>query len=130
MLVTDVAGPFPMDLHSCQYMLTLRDHTSTYIWCDMLSTQAVVPHKVISWVEHIENTLGRYPKQIRLDNAPEYTGTLRKLLKPILGLRLLASGLYLQPHPEFQSKKCPLQKLYGVEPDPNALYPFGAKAIV
>jgi hypothetical protein len=32
--------------------------------------------------------------------------------------------------PNSKVKTCPLQKLYGVEPDPNALYPFGAKALV
>jgi hypothetical protein len=83
MLVTDVAGPFPMDLHGHQYMVTLRDHASTYIWNDTVATRDQVPNLIVSWVEHIHNTLGKYPKQIRCDNAPEYTSTLRKLIKPM-----------------------------------------------
>jgi hypothetical protein len=76
MLVTDVAGPFPMDLHGHSYMVTLQDHASTYIWNDTIATLANVPHKILHWVKHIKNALGRYPKQICSDNALEYVLTL------------------------------------------------------
>jgi hypothetical protein len=97
MLVTDVAGPFPMDLRGCQYILTLRDHASMFRWCDMLPTQEDVPAKILSRVEHIDNTLGRYPKQIWSNNAPEYTATLQKLLKP--------TGILLAPVTPYSPKK-------------------------
>jgi hypothetical protein len=42
---------------------------------------------------------------------------------------LTASYIYNRI-PNSKVKTCPLQKLYGVEPNPNKLYPFGAKAIV
>ncbi|PLW27024.1 hypothetical protein PCASD_24602 [Puccinia coronata f. sp. avenae] len=34
------------------------------IWNNTLPSQADVPQKILSWVEHTKNTLGKYPKQI------------------------------------------------------------------
>jgi hypothetical protein len=153
-------------------MLTLRNHASTYIWCDILPTRAGVPHKMLLWVEHIRNTFGRFPKQIRSDNAPKYVHTLKKLLQPtgvllepvvpyspeqngeaervnrilgdmartmlhesrmprmFWGYAYQTAGYIYNRIPNSKVKTCPLQKLYGIEPDPNSLYPFGAEAIV
>jgi hypothetical protein len=82
LLVSDVAGPFPYDISGRRYLLTLRDHATTYIWTAILVTRDQVPAQIMEWVENIKTTLGRYPKCIRTNNAPEYTGTLKKLLKP------------------------------------------------
>jgi hypothetical protein len=46
------------------------------------------------------------------------------------GYAYLTAGYIYNRIPNSKVKTCPLQKLYGVEPDPNALYPFGAEAIV
>ncbi|POW08205.1 hypothetical protein PSTT_07720 [Puccinia striiformis] len=83
LLVTDIAGPFPEDIFGKKYVLTMRDHASTYIWIGILEARADAPAKILEWIHHLKNTLGRMPKCLRSDNAPEYTGTLRKHLNAI-----------------------------------------------
>ncbi|KAI7953425.1 hypothetical protein MJO28_005972 [Puccinia striiformis f. sp. tritici] len=83
LLVTDIAGPFPEDIAGRKYVLTMRDHASTYIWIGIIETRADAPAKILEWIHHLKNTLGWLPKCLRSDNAPEYTGTLRKALNNI-----------------------------------------------
>ncbi|KAI7959546.1 hypothetical protein MJO28_003337 [Puccinia striiformis f. sp. tritici] len=83
LLVTDIAGPFPEDIAGRKYVLTMRDHASTYIWIGIIETRADAPAKISEWIHHLKNTLGRLPKCLRSDNAPEYTGTLKKALNGI-----------------------------------------------
>ncbi|POW09865.1 hypothetical protein PSTT_06471 [Puccinia striiformis] len=83
LLVTDIAGPFPEDITGKKYVLTMRDHASTYIWTGILETRSDAPAKILEWIHHLKNTLGRMPKVLRSDNAPEYTGTLAKHLNKI-----------------------------------------------
>ena len=60
----------------------MRDHATTYIWTAVLASRDQVPAQIMEWINNIKTTFGKYPKHIRTNNAPEYTGTLRKLLKP------------------------------------------------
>ncbi|POW08747.1 hypothetical protein PSTT_07242 [Puccinia striiformis] len=83
LLVTDIAGPFPEDLAGRKYVLTMRDHVSTYIWIGIIETRADAPAKILEWIYHLKNTLGKLPKCLRSDNAPEYTGTLKKALNNV-----------------------------------------------
>ncbi|POW01362.1 hypothetical protein PSHT_12574 [Puccinia striiformis] len=83
LLVTDIAGPFPEDIAGRKYVLTMRDHFSTYIWIGIIETRADAPAKILEWIHHLKNTLGKMPKCLRSDNAPEFTGTLKKALHNI-----------------------------------------------
>ncbi|KAI7953614.1 hypothetical protein MJO28_006161 [Puccinia striiformis f. sp. tritici] len=83
LLVTDIAGPFPNNIIGRKYVLTMRDHASTYIWIGILETRSDAPGKILEWIHHLKNTLGLLPKCLRSDNAPEYTGTLKKALNNI-----------------------------------------------
>ncbi|KAI7944156.1 hypothetical protein MJO28_011684 [Puccinia striiformis f. sp. tritici] len=97
LFVSDVMGPLPLDLSGCAYMLTLRDHFSTYTWCAPIAARADVPEKICQWLAHLKARLGRYPSYIRCDNAPEYIHTLRSRLKPL--------GVILAPVPPYSPKQ-------------------------
>jgi hypothetical protein len=62
--MTDVAGPFNMDINGCQYIITFRDHASTYTYCALMATCHEVPDKIMAWVLHLKNTVGRTPSYI------------------------------------------------------------------
>ncbi|PLW35803.1 hypothetical protein PCASD_15704 [Puccinia coronata f. sp. avenae] len=81
--MTDVAGPFTMDINGCRYILTFRDHASTYTYCALMATRHEVPDKVMAWVLHLKNTVGKTPSYIRCDNAAEYVGNLRERLDEV-----------------------------------------------
>ncbi|KAI7946803.1 hypothetical protein MJO29_011330 [Puccinia striiformis f. sp. tritici] len=83
LLVTDIAGPFPEDIAGRKYVLTMRDHASTYVWISTIETRSDAPAKILEWIHHLKNALGILPKCLRSDNAPEYTGTLKKALNKI-----------------------------------------------
>jgi hypothetical protein len=59
--MTDVAGPFPIDINGCLYIITFRDHTSTYTFCNVMASRSEVPDKVMAWVLHLKNTVGHTP---------------------------------------------------------------------
>ncbi|KAI7934378.1 hypothetical protein MJO28_017095 [Puccinia striiformis f. sp. tritici] len=82
-IIHHIAGPFPNNITGRKYVLTLRNHASTYIWIGILETRADAPGKILEWIHHLKNTLGLVPKCLRSDNAPEYTGTLKKALNNI-----------------------------------------------
>ncbi|PLW18521.1 hypothetical protein PCASD_23785, partial [Puccinia coronata f. sp. avenae] len=81
--MTDVAGPFTMDINGCRYILTFRDHASTYTYCALMATRHKVPDKVMAWVLHLKNTVGKTPSYIRCDNAAEYVGNLHERLDEV-----------------------------------------------
>ncbi|PLW38596.1 hypothetical protein PCANC_16527 [Puccinia coronata f. sp. avenae] len=81
--MTDVAGPFTMDINGCRYIITFRDHTSTYTYCALMATRHKVPDKIMAWVLHLKNTVGQTPLYIRCDNAAEYVGGLKERLDEV-----------------------------------------------
>ncbi|KNZ61790.1 uncharacterized protein VP01_1357g1, partial [Puccinia sorghi] len=38
--MTDVAGPFDTDINGCCFLLTMRDHTGTYTFCEVLASRS------------------------------------------------------------------------------------------
>jgi hypothetical protein len=81
--MTNVAGPFTMDINGCRYIITFRDHASTYTYCALMATQHKVPNKIMAWVLHLKNTVGCTPLYIRCDNAAEYIGNLCERLNEV-----------------------------------------------
>ncbi|PLW56744.1 hypothetical protein PCANC_01718 [Puccinia coronata f. sp. avenae] len=81
--MTDVAGPFNMDINGCQYLITFCDHASTYTYCAIMATQQEVPDKIMAWVLHLKTALGRAPAYLRCDNAAEYVGNLKERLAEV-----------------------------------------------
>jgi hypothetical protein len=45
--MTDVAGRFNMDISGCRFLIIMRDHTSTYTFCDIMASQSKVPGKIM-----------------------------------------------------------------------------------
>lgn len=172
-MVSDVAGPFEHDISGRRYIVTLRDHASTYTYCTSMIAKSDVPEKIMNWMHHLKNKFGRYPAYLRCDNAPEYVESLKPLLDKV-GVTLAPVTPYSpQQNGEAErlnrtlgdmartmlhesdlprkfwsyaystaaymhnripnsrtGNKCPIQIFYGTDPDPNSIYPFGAKAIV
>ena len=94
--MTNVAGPFPIDINGCHYIITFWDHTSTYTFCAVRSSQSEVPDKIMAWVLHLKNTLGRTPSYLCCNNAAEYVGNLKQQLAEV-GTELAPISPY---HPE------------------------------
>jgi hypothetical protein len=51
--MTDVAGPFTMDINGCKYLITFRDHASTHTFCAVMASREEVPNKIMAWVLHL-----------------------------------------------------------------------------
>jgi hypothetical protein len=83
LFMTDVDGPFNMDINGCRYLITLRDHASTYTFCNIMTTRHKVPNKIMAWVLHLRTTLGRAPVYLRCNNAAEYVGNLCERLEEV-----------------------------------------------
>lgn len=76
--MTDVAGPFNTDINRCCFLLTMRDHASTYTFCDVLVSRSEVPKKILAWVTHLKNTCGKTPSYLRCNNAAKYVNDLKE----------------------------------------------------
>jgi hypothetical protein len=81
--MTNVAGPFNMDINGCRYLITFRDHASTYTYCAIMTTQQEVPDKIMAWFLHMKKALGSTPAYFRCNNAPEYVGNLKEHLAEV-----------------------------------------------
>ncbi|PLW23871.1 hypothetical protein PCASD_14694 [Puccinia coronata f. sp. avenae] len=170
--MTDVAGPFNMDINGCRYLITFRDHASTYTYCAIMTSCHEVPDKIMAWVLHLKTALGRAPAYLRCDNAAEYVGNLcdrlaevgtvlapispyhpqqngeakranwtfgdmartmlhdSKLPKIYWSYAYLTAAYIHNRIPNSRVETSPFEKLYGIKPSPNELYPFGSRAIV
>ncbi|KAI7953418.1 hypothetical protein MJO28_005965 [Puccinia striiformis f. sp. tritici] len=73
LLVTDVLGPLDPDVHGNRFLLTVRDHATTYSFVFPMKTRSDVPHIIIALVKKITSFFGTSPRYIRCDNAKEYT---------------------------------------------------------
>jgi hypothetical protein len=38
-----------MDINGCRYIITFRDHASTYTYCALMATRHEVPDKIMAW---------------------------------------------------------------------------------
>jgi hypothetical protein len=62
--MTDIAGPFDIDINGCRYLLTMRDHASTYTYAAVIPKMTEVPNKIMSWVKHLKNVCGWTPSYL------------------------------------------------------------------
>jgi hypothetical protein len=81
--VSDVIGPLNLDINGCRFLVTLRDHASTYTFCAPMASRAEVPAKIMKWLRHFKTTLGRAPAYLRCDNALEYIKSLKPQLESV-----------------------------------------------
>lgn len=57
-----------------------RDHATTYTFGAALKSRSEVPEKIMSWIHHLNNSMGKFPVFVQSDNAAEYIGPLRNQL--------------------------------------------------
>jgi hypothetical protein len=107
--MTDVAGPFPIDINGCRYVITFRDHTSTYTFCNVMASRSKVPDKVMAWVLHLKNTVGCTPAYLWCNNVAEYVGSLCDRLTEV-GTELAPISPY---HPEQNGKAEHVNRNFG-----------------
>ncbi|MBW0538261.1 hypothetical protein O181_077976 [Austropuccinia psidii MF-1] len=81
LLVSDVAGPFPADPAGNRFLLALRDHASTFILTAALKYRKDVPSRIVEWVKFLYGRTGRFPAQLRTDNAGKYSAALEAELR-------------------------------------------------
>ncbi|MBW0571130.1 hypothetical protein O181_110845, partial [Austropuccinia psidii MF-1] len=173
LLVSDVIGTFDKDPEGNRFLLTLRDHASTYTFTAALKSRADIPEKIIFWVKFLFNLLRRYPERVCLDNAGEYSGKLVKELSA-LGIQWIPTEPYrpdqngeaerlnrtigdmartmlhsiklpatlwsfayscaTHVHNRLPNKRVapltPMECIFNIQPNPDQLFPFGARAIV
>ncbi|MBW0526958.1 hypothetical protein O181_066673 [Austropuccinia psidii MF-1] len=73
LLVSDIMGPFMDDAQGFQYLLTIRDHVSTYSIVYSLKSRLEAPEAILDAVTQLQVRLGATPKALRTDNAREFT---------------------------------------------------------
>jgi hypothetical protein len=107
--MTNVAGLFNMNINGCCYLITFRDHASTYTYCAIMATRQEVPDKIMAWVLCLKTALGRTPTYFCCDNAAEYVGNLKE--------RLAEVGTILAPispyHPQQNSEAEQANRTFG-----------------
>ncbi|MBW0494048.1 hypothetical protein O181_033763 [Austropuccinia psidii MF-1] len=79
LLVSDIMGPFSGDLQGFRYLLTVRDHVSTYSVVYPLKARSKAPDAVLDAIRQLQVRLCLTPKALRTDNAKEFTSSLAKL---------------------------------------------------
>jgi hypothetical protein len=54
--MTDVAGTFNMDINGCRFLITMRDHASTYTFCDVMAGRSKVPDTTYPTIYPVRDT--------------------------------------------------------------------------
>jgi hypothetical protein len=81
--MADVAGPFTTNINGCKYLINFRDHASNYTFCAVMGSRNKVPDKIMAWVLHLQNTVGRTPLYLCCNNAAKYVGNLKEHLEAV-----------------------------------------------
>ncbi|MBW0466506.1 hypothetical protein O181_006221 [Austropuccinia psidii MF-1] len=74
-LVSDILGPFEVDKDGFRYLLTLRDHATTYSFVAPMHSRSDVLLYLKDWISLIHVQCHCYPKTIRTDNAKEFVSS-------------------------------------------------------
>jgi hypothetical protein len=94
LFVTDVLGPLEPDPFGNQYLLTARNHASTYSFVYPMKNQGEVSDLIIQLIKRLVTQFGKPPKFIQSNNAKEYTShKLLEFSKPV-GIQLIFSSPY------------------------------------
>ncbi|MBW0502543.1 hypothetical protein O181_042258 [Austropuccinia psidii MF-1] len=83
LLVSNIAGPFERDPAGNCFLLTLRDHASTFTFPAALKSQEEVPEKILFWVKFLSNHLNKNPITLHRYNAGEYSKKLQEQLNQL-----------------------------------------------
>ncbi|MBW0528880.1 hypothetical protein O181_068595 [Austropuccinia psidii MF-1] len=75
LLVLDIMGPFADDAQGLRYLLTIRDHVSTYSIVYPLKSCSEAPEAILDAINQLQVHLGTTPKGLQTDNAWEFTST-------------------------------------------------------
>ena len=81
--VLDFIGPLNLDINGCRYLVTVRDHATTYTFCAPMANRSEVPAKIVTWIKHLKTVIGKAPSYLRCNNALEYTKSLKPQLEAI-----------------------------------------------
>ncbi|MBW0536547.1 hypothetical protein O181_076262, partial [Austropuccinia psidii MF-1] len=96
LLVSDILGPFEVDKDGSRYLLTLRDHATTYSFVAPIHSRSDVLLYLKDWISLIHVQCHRYPKTIRTDNAKEFVSSLFSQFLASKGI-ILAPSLPYSP---------------------------------
>ncbi|MBW0465817.1 hypothetical protein O181_005532 [Austropuccinia psidii MF-1] len=141
LLVSDIMGPFTQDPQGYRYLLTIRDHVSTYSIVYPLKSRS----DALDAIAHLKLGISFHPL---LPYSPQENGKAKRLNRTLgdMARAMLsesgmpdcfwqfayASACYL--HNLLPNRRCPdsspHQVLYGHPPSIVTLYPFGKRAIV
>ncbi|MBW0498256.1 hypothetical protein O181_037971 [Austropuccinia psidii MF-1] len=95
LLVSDVLGPFEYKVQVFWYLLTLRDHVSTYSIIYPLKSRLDAPAAILDEIKQLQVCTGLTPKALRTDNAREFTSTSFANSLVALGITFCPSLPYL-----------------------------------
>ncbi|MBW0493437.1 hypothetical protein O181_033152 [Austropuccinia psidii MF-1] len=95
LMMSDVLGLMPiLDLHHNKYILTLRNHFSTFVFCFPIKTRDQVPKVLTKTFALIHSVFGKSVKFLRTDNAKEYMGQNFKISLMSMGTQQLFTCPY------------------------------------
>ncbi|MBW0503459.1 hypothetical protein O181_043174 [Austropuccinia psidii MF-1] len=95
LMMSYVLGPMPIvDIHQNRYILTLRDHFSTFVFCFPIKTRDQVPKMLLDTFHLIKSVFGNSAKFLRTDNAKEYMGQNFRISLTAIGTQQLFSCPY------------------------------------
>ncbi|MBW0513893.1 hypothetical protein O181_053608 [Austropuccinia psidii MF-1] len=77
--VSDVMGPFATNPQGFHYLVTVRDHASTYSVVYPLKALSDSPEAILDAIKQFQVRLQLAPKALWMDNAWEFTSSLAKL---------------------------------------------------
>ncbi|MBW0470853.1 hypothetical protein O181_010568, partial [Austropuccinia psidii MF-1] len=83
LLVSDVVDPFEKDPAGNRFLLTMRDHASTFTFTAPLKSRGEVPERIIFWVKFLTNHLNKRPVILRSDNTGKYSKKLKEQLNQL-----------------------------------------------
>ncbi|MBW0488810.1 hypothetical protein O181_028525 [Austropuccinia psidii MF-1] len=75
LLVCNIMGPFNTDAQGFHYILTIRDHTSTYSIVYPLKSRSEAPQAIINCITQLQVRLRLTPKALRTNSAREFTSS-------------------------------------------------------
>ncbi|XP_073225735.1 uncharacterized protein [Cicer arietinum] len=88
----DIRGHFSTkSINGFRYFLTILDYQSRNVWIVMLKSKSKVPSRVQNFVALVENQFGKFVKNIRSDNGPEFLLTEIYSMKGIIHQRSCVS---------------------------------------
>ncbi|MBW0580636.1 hypothetical protein O181_120351 [Austropuccinia psidii MF-1] len=95
LLVSDIMGPFNTDAQGFRYILTVRDHVSTYSIVYPLKSRSKAPQAIIDCITQLQVCLRLTPRALRTDNAREFTSSSLTDFLAKVGVSFVPSLPYL-----------------------------------